>query len=101
MANGGVDENVHIKSITFNCDNASILVNINQLSVNVCHNELVSLYNGALLEDLNHNFGRKSLIKKSLLLIKSWCSYDSSQYSAGNIYKLNIFYLKKIFFIFI
>lgn len=84
MANGGLDENVHIKSITFNCENASILVNINQLSVNVCHNELVSLYSGALLEDLNHNFGRKSLIKKSLLFIKSWCCYDSNQYSAGN-----------------
>lgn len=83
MANGGYDDNVQVRSITFNCENASILVNVNQLNVNICHNELVSLYSGALLEDLNHNFGRKSMIKKSLLLIKSWCSYDSAQYSAA------------------
>lgn len=83
MANGGVDDDVQVRSITFNCESASIMVDINHLSVNVCHNELVSLYSGALLEDLCHNFGRKSMIKRSLLLIKSWCCYDSSQYSAG------------------
>jgi hypothetical protein len=83
MANGGDDDNVHVRSITFNCESASILVDVNKLSVNVCHNELVSLYSGALLEDINHNFGQKSMIKKSLLLIKSWCCYDSPQYSAG------------------
>jgi hypothetical protein len=89
MANGGFDNGVEVSSVSFNCKHGSVSATINGFNVSIVHNELVALYNGALLEDISHFIGRDCLIKKSLLLIKSWCACDSPQYAIGKFLFLN------------
>lgn len=39
------------------------------------------------MEDFNRVVGRNNLLKRSLLLIKAWCTYESRRFSAiGNIF---------------
>ena len=83
MASGGFDNGVEVSSVSFDCKAASISATVNGINVTIVHNELVALYNGALLEDISHKIGKDGLIKRSLLLIKSWCFFDSAQYTQG------------------
>ena len=72
---------VSVNSVTFDCKSSCVLADINGMNVRISQNQLEALYNGALLEDINFICKKSSLFKKSLLLIKSWCSYDSKQFS--------------------
>ena len=83
MASGGFDNGVEVSSVSFDCKAASISATVNGMKVNIVHNELVALYNGALLEDISHMIGKDGLVKRSLLLIKSWCFLDTPQYTQG------------------
>ena len=75
------DSKITVNSVTFDCKSSCVLANINNMNVKISQNQLEALYNGALLEDINFICKKSSLFKKSLLLIKSWCSYDSKQFS--------------------
>jgi len=75
------DSKITVNSVTFDCKSSCVLADINNMNVRISQNQLEALYNGALLEDINFICKKSSLFKKSLLLIKSWCSYDSKQFS--------------------
>lgn len=76
--NGG--EDLELGSIGVDWRSKLIHVMINNLEVNIVHNELSSVYWGAFLKDIIAYIGRDALLRKSILLIKAWCSFDAADY---------------------
>jgi hypothetical protein len=74
---------IEFKSISLDLHNATISVVVNNLNVNIIHNELSAVYCGAFYEDINSFLGQNCIFRRSILLIKAWCCYDSAHLLPG------------------
>ena len=57
---------------------------VDGISVVVKNNALRSLYLSAMLEEADQIIGKQHLVKRSIVLVRSWCTYESKAYW-GNI----------------
>eukprot|EP01035_Chromulina_nebulosa_P010652 gene10652-14291_t len=52
------------------------------IRLRISANNLSSIFLAAVVEDFNRVVGNNNLLKRSLLLIKAWCTYESRRFSA-------------------
>lgn len=77
-------EGHQISSIYSDKSRRAWTLNIDDISVSICINNLSGLYSTAIIEDLSDKCLKSGIVKTSILLIKMWCSYDSSKYFPEN-----------------
>mmetsp|Transcript_3185 Transcript_3185/g.4537 ORF Transcript_3185/g.4537 Transcript_3185/m.4537 type:complete len:1323 (-) Transcript_3185:253-4221(-) len=83
-AEGSNNENVVISNVSFvNTDKKMIKSLINNICVDVAVNQVSSLYNQSFVEEINHFVGKDNLFKRSILLVKAWCRYESPRHTDG------------------
>jgi len=80
----GSSPDIDLANISVDCKSTKIMLSVNNNEVSIIHNELSALYFGALIEDMNKFIGSECLLKKSFMLIKAWCCYDSTQFFAAS-----------------
>ena len=57
---------------------------INKIAVDISVNQITALYTEALINNIDIFIGKDNLFKRSIILIKSWCYYESSKYTNGS-----------------
>jgi hypothetical protein len=73
-----------LNNVSFvNADTKIIKSSINGVSVDLSANQIGALYLQIFLETINTFVGQDNLFKRSILLIKAWCTYESHKYSRG------------------
>lgn len=77
---GTMDKDLELHSVSFDCKQGKVTLKINNHQVHIVHNELGALYFAAFIESANKQVAIQCLLKRSIVLIKSWCAYDSSQF---------------------
>jgi hypothetical protein len=77
-------DKIVVNNVSFiNADVKVVKSSINGISVNISANQIGSLYSYLLLEQLDEFIGNGNLFKRSLLLVKSWCRFESPRYTQG------------------
>lgn len=77
----GTANEFSIDSIRHSIKNNYVMTEINHCNFKLSPNNLSSLFLSAILEEVNLLVGQKHLLKRSLMLIKAWCMYESGVYS--------------------
>lgn len=73
-----------INNVSFvNADIKLIKSSINGVSIDLSANQIGAIYLQYFFELLDDFVGQNHLFKRSILLIKAWCTYESYKYSRG------------------
>ena len=76
----------YVRNVTFiNAEVKVIQCTINNLSVDITANQVGAFAALHLLEEFDVRVGRRHLFKKSLILIKAWCQWETRTYVSGEV----------------
>mmetsp|Transcript_25032 Transcript_25032/g.22751 ORF Transcript_25032/g.22751 Transcript_25032/m.22751 type:complete len:930 (+) Transcript_25032:137-2926(+) len=83
---------IEINSITYELKSNKLLVSVIDQDISICFNELDDVYRTAVFEEINFIIGKDNLFKRSILLIKSWCSYESPRLLEFSTIKMSLIF---------
>lgn len=73
-----------VKNVSFiNAEVKIVKTLINNVSIDISANQLPAIYTAALFDELDRFVGKHYLFKRSVLLVKAWCKYESERFSGG------------------
>lgn len=87
-ANDTPTPKIDIDSIRHSIKNNYVTTEIGNCTFRLSPNNLSSLFMCAILEEADASIGNDHLLKRSLMLIKAWCLYESTMFSYKSISKL-------------
>lgn len=77
----GPENRFTVSNVNFvNAEIKLIKVTVNGIQVDISANQFGSLYAQSFLERINDFVGKENLFKRSVLLIKAWCQYESGRF---------------------
>lgn len=75
---------VVVQSVSFvNADIKLVRSCVNTFNVEISANQLQGTYGQALIMQLDEFVGKDHLLKRSILLIKAWCTYEANRFTSG------------------
>ena len=78
-------KNIRIESVEFSVNYDFVIATVGQEKFKLRANNLNSIFLAAVLEEFNNLIGNRNLVKRSLLLIKLWTSYEARKYSTTDL----------------
>jgi hypothetical protein len=78
-------KNIRIESVEFSVNHDFVVVTVGQEKFKLRANNLNSIFLAAVLEEFTNLIGNRNLVKRSLLLIKLWATYEARKYSTTDL----------------
>mmetsp|Transcript_23795 Transcript_23795/g.40515 ORF Transcript_23795/g.40515 Transcript_23795/m.40515 type:complete len:1333 (-) Transcript_23795:623-4621(-) len=77
---------VNVRNVSFINSDVKVVKSImNNVEVDVSVNQISALYAQALLDKINNFIGENHLFKRSCILIKLWCKFESCRHTAADV----------------
>ena len=77
---------VNVRNVSFINSDVKVVKSImNNVEVDISVNQISALYAQALLDKIDNFIGEKHLFKRSCILIKMWCEFESSRHTSTDV----------------